>query len=246
MRFISKRATATMIENRRKLASLAAWVAAVLIAGFAATGCLVAQEGKFSHIYSTQTGDAEVVAVVNGIEVTREQVRKTPAFLQENQPGLTEDEAIILSIVGQIDRYILLSEVQRRGLMPTVEEAREFMEPHKQACLGPQGADCRARTLEAGQNPDDEAYWNSLLPKYREDLGIIRLVEAHFAEIGLTPGKGTNEERVAARAAFVEELRTRAEIVWQDQRLANLYREALSPEGEKFRREQYEKAISSR
>jgi hypothetical protein len=48
-----------------------------------------------------------------------------------------------------------------------------------------------------------------------------------------------------ARAAFVEELRAKTEVMWRDQRLANLYREALSPEGEQFRREQYEKAISS-
>jgi hypothetical protein len=204
----------------------------------------VAQEGKYAHIYSNQTGDAEVVAVVNGIEVIRGQVRKTPAILRENQPSLTEDEAIILSIVGQIDRYILLSEVQRRGLMPAVEEAREYMESHKQACLGPQGANCKAGIREEGRNPDDETYWNSLLPGYGEDLGITRLVAAHLAEIGLTPEKGTNEERVAARAAFVDELRAKAEIVWKDQRLADLYREALSPEGQQFRREQYEKAIS--
>ena len=88
MRFISKRPTAAMIEHRRKLASFEAWIAVVLIAGFAATGCLAAQEGKYSQIYSAQTDDAEVVAVVNGIEVTRGQVRKTPAILQENQPSL--------------------------------------------------------------------------------------------------------------------------------------------------------------
>ena len=126
-----------MIVPRSKLVTFAVLTGLVLTAGFATIGYLIAQEGKYSHIYSTQTGDAEVVAVVNGIEVTREQVRRTPAIVRENQPSLTENEAIILSIVGQIDHYILLSEVQRQGLMPTVEEAREFMEPHKQACLGP-------------------------------------------------------------------------------------------------------------
>jgi hypothetical protein len=233
-----------VVEHRPKLAAFTVLAAVVLVAGFAAVGYLMAQEGKYSHISSAQTGDAEVVAVVNGIEVTRGQVRKTPAILRENQPNLTEHEAIILSIVGQIDRYVLLSEVQRRGLMPTDEEAREFMEPHKKACLD--NPACRDSITDQGESLED--YWDRVAPYYREDLGITRLHQALLTEVGLPPEKGTSNERADALAREVARLRADANIKWQDQRLADFYdfyNEALSHKGEEFRREQYEKAKSA-
>lgn len=230
-------------HKRKAVAFAVLLVIALAVGGVTSLGYLKAQEGRYSHIYTTKSGDDEVVTVVNGTEVTRGQIRKMPARLRENQPNLnlTEDEAIKLSIGGQIDRFVLLSEVNRRGLMPTFEEARQFMEPHKQACLGPHGADCRAGISEDGESLD--GYWDKVLPRYQEDLGMIRLVQAHFAESALTH-ENTNADLLSAKAAFVDGLRAKATIDWKDQKLAKLYQEALSPAGKKFKREKYEKAKS--
>jgi hypothetical protein len=115
--------------------------------------------------------------------------------------------------------------VERRGLIPTEDEAREYMRPHKEACLGANGQECRDH-LER-MDFDLDTYWEEVaLAEYQEDLGDIRLHQAIFAEMGLQDA--TNEELLVATDAIEADLRDNATIVWHDAELERQYRQALT------------------
>ena len=121
------------IFTRRRLLSATVMVV-MMLAVILPVGYIASQNGKFPDIYGDKPGDERIVAVVNGIEVPFGEVRKSPEFRQAAKPELTEDEAYKFAIVGNIDRFIRLSEVKRRGLMPSAKEGKEYTETHKESC----------------------------------------------------------------------------------------------------------------
>ena len=162
--------------------------------------------------------------MVDGIEVPFGALRKGPEFWRAATPELAEDEAFKSTIVGDIDRFILLSEVKRRRLMPSASEGMDFMEPHKAACLSNESCLNDIR----GQGESLEDHWARVAPYFREDLGITRLHEALLTEAGLPPEKSTSNERAVALTEAVNQLRSNANIEWKDQRLADFYDQILS------------------
>lgn len=122
-----------------------------------------------------------------------------------------------------VDRHIIAAEVERRELVPTEKEAEAFMLPHKEACMGENGQDCRDSIEQMGQTVDE--YWASALPDYREDLGNITLFNAVFEEQGIADD-ASNATLVAARDTYQAKLREQAEITWNDDELRQLYEDA--------------------
>ena len=211
-----------ILRQRRLLLSiglLAAMLIAILTAGY-----IYAQNEGSGNIYSDKEGDERIVPVVNGINVSFGDVRKSPDFWQDRNSELTEEEAFKLAIVGDIDRFILLSEVKKRGLVATESEGLDFMAPHREACAREQAC----QDLIAAQGETVESYWDRVASSFREDLGITRLNAALLSDKGLEPGAGTNDERSDALDEAVDQLRSDAKIEWSDDDLAEYYREALS------------------
>ena len=198
---------------------------AVMLAALATAGYNYAQN-QFSDNYTEKEGDDRVVATVNGLDVTYGDVRKSPGYFQAEDASLTEEEAFRRTIVGGIDRFVLLSEINERGLMPTEEEGLAFMAPHKEACAEQQV--CQDLITKWGETFDD--HWSRVAPVFREDLGVTRLNAALLLDAGFGPEDGTNLERADALAAAIDQLRSDSEIEWKDEDLRRYYDEALAAE----------------
>ena len=177
----------------------------------------------FAGVIAEKSGDSEVVAIVEGTEVTRRDLRLLPDFLRKLDPGLSENAAIKESIVTLITGFAVQAEVTRRGLVPTIAEAQAYMQPSKDACYGPQGGPCRDHIASLGEDLD--VYWSTILTEYRKGLGEIRLRTAFFERI--REQDLGYENHIAAWRSFRDGLRSEANIVWQDERLQGLYEEAL-------------------
>lgn len=208
----------TVLSTRRKLALIGALVVSMV----AATVGYIAAQG--ANIYEEREGDDRIVAIVDGIEVPNRELRRSPEYWQSVQPELTEDEAFLFTIVGDVDRFILLAEVEERGLMPTVAEGEAHMAPHRESCS--QVEECENSIRDMGEDVDE--HWVRVAPYFREDLGIARLQKALITEAGFPPGTGVGDERAAALEQAVNGLRADAEIEWRDERLADLYSRAIA------------------
>ncbi len=128
----------------RKWVVLGSFVAIVIaISAAAIAGTSPGQKGQFEHILDRASWDSDVIAIVEGKEVTRGEIRQRADYLQAVDPSFTNESAVRALIVGVIDRFIIQAEVERRGVVPTEAEAEAFMQPRKDACLGPKGEECR-------------------------------------------------------------------------------------------------------
>ena len=197
---------------------------AVAVVGLCLAGNSMAQRDQsFAHILVQNPGEADVVAVVRGKDLTRGEVRQAADFKQTADSSLTRDAAVKSVIVFIVDDYIIEGEVENRGLAPTEDEAKALMRPHQEACIGEYGQDCRDAIEQMGQTVDE--YWANALPEYREDLGNINLFNAVFDEQGIADDP-SNATLVAARDTYQANLRGQAEITWYDEELRRLYEDA--------------------
>ncbi len=207
--------------------------AAFFLIGIAAiAGVLSAQESDFisdfRDLIKVKSGDDTVVATIDGTDFKKRDVRLGSDIVLAVEPGISEDEAVRQSILSKVDDYVIRAEAERRGLMPTIAEAREYMEIHQEMCMGPDGAECREFMESMGFNPED--YWTSedVIEAYRNDLTGIRVMgqlhqewQAKVDE-GLIPA----EDDDIVTLKILDELRGDAEITWKDKRLGNLFEEA--------------------
>ena len=197
---------------------------AVAVVGLGLAGNSMAQRDQsFAHILVQNPGDADVVAVVRGKDLTRGEVRQAADFKQTADSSLTRDAAVMSVIVFIVDDYIIEAEVENRGLAPTEDEAKAFMRPHQEACIGEYGQDCRDAIEQMGQTVDE--YWANALPEYRKDLGNINLFNAVFDKQGIADD-ASNATLKAARDTYQANLRGQAEITWYDEELRRLYEDA--------------------
>ena len=210
----------------RKTMIFAVVALALIVSVAAVAGTTIAQKAPFAHITAESTKDNDVVAVVNGTNVMREDISKPAEFYRTVNLDLSSDGAIELVIVSVIDDVLIDVEVERRGLTPTDADAASFMKPHKEACLGPAGQDCRDHITSLGTTVED--YWDSALPDYQRDLGSMKLFQDVFDE--KAPENATHEQLVATEKAFRGQLRTNATITWNHDDLERLYKQAIASE----------------
>ena len=85
------------------------------------------RDQSFVSIPVQNPGDADVVAVVRGKDLTRGEVRQTADFKQTAVPPLTRDAAVKSVIVFVVDDYIIQAEVEGGGLVPADNQVRAFM-----------------------------------------------------------------------------------------------------------------------
>ena len=135
---------------KRTLLFVTAFAVSALVAGAAIAGTTLAQKGRLEYIEAQAKGDSEVVAVVQGMDLTKGAVRKPTQLRQAHDKSLSEEEATKLIIVPVVDNLIVAAEVERRKLTPSDVEVGKYMAPHREAFLGPHGADCRTSIEDRG------------------------------------------------------------------------------------------------
>ena len=209
---------------KRTLVFLAAFTTFALVAGAIVACTSFAQKDSHEDIFTQAKGDTEVVAVVKGKDLLRGDVRKATEYRQAKVESLTKNQATKLNIVPLVDDLVILAEVERRKLLPDDKETTEYMQHHKDVCLGEHGADCRAEIASLGYSVEE--YFEVAFEDYRTTLGDIRLHQAVFEEQGVTDAG--NEARSDAVDAFLASLKANAVIFWHDDELRKLYEEAVA------------------
>ena len=76
-----------------------------------------------------------MVATVQGIEVTRGDIRPDAEFRILTSRASTRDTAANKSIVTVIDEFIEPGEIERRELTPTRDEAEDYMRRFRGLCM---------------------------------------------------------------------------------------------------------------
>ena len=218
--------------TRKTIMLSAIAVLALVVVGVAVAGTTLAQRGgQFADVHVAKEGDPEVVVTVQGRDVARGEIRKAADYWMAADDSLTKDAATQKIIVGIIDRHVAQAEIERRGLVPTREEAREYMQPHMEHCLAdtPQGDECRKHIEKLGFDPHDDGHWENVgVPEYGKSLGDVRLHQTIFEEMALTDAD--SDARVTALDQIKVGLRDGAEIIWHDEELARQYQSALARE----------------
>lgn len=214
------------LTRRPTMFFLAATIAIVLVA--VAVGTIMAQrDSTLKDTLASQEGDALVVVTVNGLDVTKGDVRRYAEFWMNNDATLTRDAAVDLSIVTVIDEFITEAEVKRRGIAPTSEEISTYMAQFKVACQGDDGAECRTALESFGFDPSSDAYWNdTALPQYGRALNEIKLFQAVVADARMEDA--SNDALIALRESTVTSLRESATIKWHDEDVQDAYQKAIT------------------
>ena len=99
-----------------------------------------------------------MVATVQGIEVTRGDIRRDAEFWIVTNRASTREDATHKSIVHVIDRFITQAAIERRQLTATHQEAEEYMSRQRTFCLGEHGEECREAVARFGFDPNSEEY----------------------------------------------------------------------------------------
>lgn len=170
---------------------------------------------------------ARVVATVQGLDVTRGDIRRGSDFWTTVDPTVTKDEAIDKSIVGVIDGFVIEAEVKRRQLTPTLEETKAYMTPHREACLA--SDECTSTLQRLGFDPNSDSYWEEVgIPEYGKSLSEIRLFRAIIEDRNME--EADDATLAALRGTMIVELRNGANIEWHDEDLERAYQEAAARE----------------
>ena len=207
---------------------LAAIIAIVFVV--VAVGTIMAQrDSTLKDALAEQEGDATVVATVNGLNVTKGDIRRYAEFWMNVDATLTRDAAVDKSIITVIDDFITESEVVRRGIAPTSEEISTYMAQFKEACQGDDGAECRTALESFGFDPSSDAYWNdSARPQYGKALNEIKLFRAVVVDAQMEDA--SNDDLIALRETTVKGLRESATITWHDESVRDVYQKAVTGE----------------
>lgn len=213
------------------------WLLAAALVGIMAVAWALAAQGRlgFAGAAKSQPDDADVVVIVEGMPVTRGEIRQSVAWMLSIAPEFTEEELRRQTITDKVNQLLVRAEVRRRGLMPSMDEAREFMSTEREWCLAPDdlGAECRAAHRAAGHDPLSDEYWETALREvYRYELGRRRLSEQLSDDWGYLPASQweINEYGYIAgpKDPLLEEWRENAAIEWRDKPLERLYDHAVT------------------
>ena len=189
----------------------------------ALVGVALAQQDDWDQTISDQEGDADLVAVVDGYNVTKRDVRIPKEALQKGTAPLTATQAEQQAIVSAVIDRALQAEVARRELNPSEDELNVYIRRNREACEGPLGAECR--TFIEGLGYTFEDYWVEVRSGYERDLGQANLYKDEVNKKGLTT-ESADSERVAVVETLLDTLRQQAAITWHDDDLKGAYEEA--------------------
>lgn len=204
------------------------FVVASLVLAVIVAGTIVAQSGtNLKDSLAPKEGDPNVVATVQGLDVTHGDIRRGGDFWTTVDPTVTKDAAIDKSIVGVIDGFVIEAEVKRRQLTPTLEETKAYMAPHRETCLA--SDECTGALQRLGFDPNSDAYWEEVgIPEYGKSLGEIRLFRAIIEDRNME--EADDATLAALRGTMIVELRNNANIEWHDEDLEQTYQEAVARE----------------
>ena len=131
----------TLIRQKPLILVLLA-LATVIFAAIVAEPIMAQNGTTLSDALQPIDRDEEVVATVQGKDVTRGDIRRAAEFWIVTNMAATSEDTTHKSIVLVIDRFIAQAEIERRQLTATRKEAEDFMRRNRDICMREHGAEC--------------------------------------------------------------------------------------------------------
>lgn len=203
-------------DHRKRLAvALSVALAVIAVAVFAGAGAAADPVGQlYAQILKKTPGDADVVAVVDGVPVSRMEFHVATETARSEKAGLSDQEARKAGLRAALKGAAIKAEVKRRGIQVSQEEAqratdqvRQMYQQSPAAQKAPIDADIR----QSGLTPDE--YWKSKVENYGQGVAVAKLIQQVQAEL---PAAATQQERFAHWERFSETLVDRAKVEVKD------------------------------
>lgn len=202
--------------SRKRLAAvLSVALAVIALAAFAGAGAAADPVGQlYAQILKKTPGDAEIVAVVDGIPVSRMEVRVATETARSEKAGLSDQEARKAGLRAAAKGAAIKAEVKRRGIQVSQEEAQRATDQVRQMyqqAPAAQKAPIDADIRQSGLSPDE--YWKSKVENYGRGVAVAKLIQQVQAEL---PPTATQQERFAHWERFAESLVDKAKVEIKD------------------------------
>ena len=182
-------------------------------------GVILAASSFLSDLYKHESSDDDIIAIVQGFDVTRRPIRIGSEFLRSMSSELSQDESIQIVLNEIFTRKVLLAEAARLGIDATNEGYRDFLDA-KTAFADPiLGEPIREHIRMLGMTAED--YWNQTLPGYIEAATIVKLKNLHLQEVGLS--EASYQQQWEEQNRYAANLLQNATIVWKDLSMKTVY-----------------------
>lgn len=166
------------------------------------------------QILAQVNGDSDVVATVDGIPLTRKEVRIAAEVVRQQQPGLTEVEARKSGFRMAAKGAAIKAEVKQRGIQVSQEEAQEATDYQRQLyerAPAEQKALVDEEIKVSGLNPDE--FWTMKVESYGRGVAVAKLISQVQAEL---PSTASQQEMFRHWEEFVDKLVSAAKIDIKD------------------------------
>ncbi|MHB1160503.1 MAG: SurA N-terminal domain-containing protein [Chloroflexota bacterium] len=166
------------------------------------------------QILAKVSGDSDIVAVVDGVPVTRKEVRIATEVARQQRPGLSEGEARKNGLHMAVKGAAIKAEVKRRGIQVTQDEAQQAADYQRQLyqrAPGDQKALVDEEIRLSGLSPDE--FWKMKVQDYGQGVATAKLIGQVQGELQST---APQQERFNHWEEFVETLVNRAKIEIKD------------------------------
>lgn len=202
-----------------KLRDVLAWLALLTLVGFVISASNVTGTSEFFKIgqsisQEVKKNDEQVLMIVNGDPITEKDYAIQKILLQTTDEKVS-DETVKNKL---IETNVIYQEAKRRGLEPSLNEAKEFAMMQKALLLSepkPENADLIIEYIEAQGFTVDE-YFEANVEAYRKGLAMANLRNAIFDEtIQKMGAELTLETKNDVFNSFINDLIVKANIEYK-------------------------------
>ena len=170
--------------------------------------------------YKYEQEDDDVAAIVDGLNVYMNTIRRGAAFLCDSSPEISEEAAFKQVMIELFKRRVLLAEANRLGIDGTEEGYAQYDEIRKSYNEDPELKGIVQEQIDILGVSEDE-YWENALEGYIKSSTIVKLWNYHVSEMGMQ--NASYEEQWQIRYQYSDELLKKADIVWMNKELESIY-----------------------
>lgn len=164
--------------------------------------------------FAQQPGDAQLVATVDGVAISRRAIRQAAVMVEINQPEVlpAERNKVAFELVARL--AVQDAEALRRGLTVSRQEAEEFTAMQRELSkrdTNRASQDALVEQIKASGLTEDE-FWRQQVDVYAKAIRISKLRQQVMAELP----DASPEEQERHYETFVDNLLAKATIDYKD------------------------------
>lgn len=166
------------------------------------------------QILTKVPGDSDVVALVDGVPLTRKEVRIGTEVARQQQPGLSDADARRVGFRMAAKGAAIKAEVMRRGIQVSAKEAQQATDYQRQlyqSAPADQKALVDEEIRQSGLSQDE--FWKMKVDAYGRGVAVSKLIAQVQAEL---PSTASQQDKFDRWEKFVDDLVDKANIEIKD------------------------------